>query len=70
MTPWEFLDNLVSMDRGIDNDKAWMTQRMQDQWPGDYTVAKYPCNKIQGYWRYRMEFADPQEETMFRLKYL
>ena len=69
MKPWEYLDNLVSMDRGPEHSAAWMDRRMKERWPGNYTVIKYRGDQIEGYWRYRIAFNDPKEETMFRLKY-
>lgn len=65
MTPWEYLDNLVSMDRGPEHNSLWMEKRMKEQWSGNYTIETYT---YAGYC-YRIAFKDPKEETMFRLKY-
>ena len=67
MTPWEFLDSVVMMDRGPEHNEAWMLQHLKLHWPGNYYVEKYTYQDT--FVRYRLTFADPKEETMFRLKY-
>ena len=42
-------------------------QRMQDHYPGNYTLEKY-YDEDRGY-SYRLKFDTPQDETFFRLKY-
>lgn len=66
MTPWQYLDNLVRSDRGPEHGEDWMTARLQISWPGNYRV-KYTKWDFRN--PYYIEFDNPADETMFRLKY-
>ena len=69
MTPWLYLDQLVQSDRGYWYDETWMTDRLQQKWPGAYRVEKVVDYQWQAV-EYKIVFDTPKEETMFRLKYL
>ena len=67
-TPWQFLQNLLHVDRGPEHDETWMTECLQRRWPGPYKVVK----EIDYQWQaieYKIVFDSPEEETWFRLKH-
>ena len=64
-TPWEYLDSLVCSDRGPEHNETWMTERLQKQYPGNYTVKK-----IEGFiTTYNLVFESPADELMFKLRW-
>lgn len=67
-TPWEYLNDLALSDRRIDDDEAWMTERLQNKWPGNYHVQKI-LSKADGWYDYHIVFDTPADETWFRLQY-
>lgn len=66
ITPWQYLDDLVHSDRGLEHDEDWMTSRLQLRWPGNYRV-KYTTWDFRN--PYYIEFDNPADETMFMLKF-
>jgi len=68
MTPWLYLNGLISSDRAPEHNEVWMTAKLQAKWPGDYTVVK-DIDYQWHYVEYKMVFDNPADETMFRLKY-
>lgn len=69
MNPWEYLDTWSKTDLPDESKSIeWINQEMQDRYPGPYRVRRTGTM----YWRsgYRLDFKNPQEETMFRLKWL
>lgn len=68
MTPWQYLKNLVMMDRGPEHDEAWLTMRLQNMYPGPYRVERvidYEWQSVE----YVIVFDDAKEETMFSLRW-
>lgn len=63
-TPYERLLDISMSDRGPDQGVEYMTKVLQDRWPGKYCVEW--SNKEQ---RHVIKFVDPQEETLFLLKW-
>ena len=51
--------------------REWINQEMQSHWPGPYRIERCQSRYAGTGWRidYEIKFADPKEETMFRLKF-
>ena len=71
MTPWEYLGHRAMSDRPIGADLGVITERMRARWPGNYQVVSKQINDSQhGYVvKWVLEFDNPAEETMFRLRW-
>lgn len=69
-TPWKkYLESLLQLDRGVEHGEAWMTERLQQRWPGPYRVVKV-ANWGWNSFDYQIVFDSPEDETMFTLRYL
>ena len=70
-TPWEYLGEWSMSDRDPNAPLTSVTDRMQAKWPGNYQVVSKRINDSQHGWiiKWVLEFSDPAEETMFRLKW-
>jgi hypothetical protein len=70
-TPWEYLGQWAMSDRPIGADLEVITERMRARWPGNYQVVSKQINDSQqGYViKWALEFDNPAEETMFRLRW-
>lgn len=68
ITPQRYLNDLISSDRGPEHNEVWMTDRLQQRWPGNYKVVKdidYQWQSVE----YNMVFDTPEDRTMFILKW-
>ena len=70
-TPWEYLGEWAMSDRDANQPISAITERMQARWPGNYRVVSRRINDSQhGYiLKWVLEFDNPSEETMFRLRW-
>jgi len=71
-TPWEWLSDWEMSDRDPNTTLDMIIDRMKLRWPGRYCIVvrevqhpKHACT----YSKWFIEFDDPAEETMFRLKW-
>lgn len=67
-TPWTYLEELISSDRGPEHNESWMTEKLQSKWPGNYKVVKDIDYQWQ-YVEYKIVFDNPSEETWARLQW-
>lgn len=71
-TPWEYLDNWAMSDKGPDETLQKLNERMQNRWPGNYTIVQKEVRDPQRFYKvlkYDFQFNPPEAETMFRIKY-
>lgn len=71
MTPWEYLGEWAMSDRDPNTPLSAVTDRMRAKWPGNYQVVERRINDRQHGWiiKWALEFDNPSEETMFRLRW-
>lgn len=68
MTPYEYLHNLVTSDRGPAHNEEWMTEKLQKRWPGNYKVVR----EVDYQWQwidYKIVFDSEADETWARLQW-
>lgn len=70
-TPWDYLEDWA-MSNSPNTSLDIVATRMKQRWPGNYRVVvkevphpKHACT----YSKWLLEFDNPAEETMFRLRY-
>ena len=70
-TPWEYLGERAMSDRDPNTPLSAVTASMRAKWPGNYRVVEKRIDDSQhGYViKWVLEFDNPSEETMFRLKW-
>lgn len=71
-TPWEYLENWAWSDRGPDETLQKLNERMQNRWPGPYTIVQKEVrdpDRFHKVIKYDFQFDPPEAETMFRIKY-
>lgn len=71
-TPWQRLEDWAQSDKGpVESTTAYITAKLQEQWPGNYTVVRYEAYDSRGGWvsGHKIVFDTNEEETFFRLKY-
>lgn len=70
ITPWQRLEDWALADKGHkESTLEYITAKLQERWPGNYTVEiMYPRHRG---WptNYQLVFADPAEETWFMLRW-
>lgn len=68
-TPWEFLKYWPMCERAPEHNEEWLCEKMKTSWPGNYRVVVkelYPPDRFS---EWALEFDNPAEETMFRLRW-
>ena len=70
-TPWQWLEDWQRSDLTPEQRSyEWIRTEMQHRWPGPYRLVRNPWSHRDLYGvAYVMQFVDPQEETMFRLRW-
>ena len=70
MTPWEYLDNWSKADLPwAQRSGEWINRKMRERWPGNYSVVRVGPRYMNRRCEYTLEFKNPTEETMFKLKW-
>jgi hypothetical protein len=72
LTPWAYLKDWERSDRDPKTTLDDVATRMQQQWPGNYRVVVKEVHHPEHLYKYSkwfLEFDNPAEETMFRLKW-
>ena len=69
-SPWTYLEEMVHYDRGPEHNEQWMTEKLQEQFPGPYKVEAQSVFKHYGVAiKYAIVFDDPKEEMLARIKW-
>lgn len=71
-TPWEYLEDWAMSDRDLTTTLDMIADRMKLRWPGNYRVVvkevRHP-EHMHKYSKWCLEFDNPGEETLFRLRW-
>lgn len=71
-TPWQYLEDWEMSDRDPNTSLDTIALAMQTRWPGKYQIVVKEIRHPEHMYKYSkwvIEFDNPAEETMFRLKY-
>ena len=70
-TPWQYLEDWNTSDHNPTVQPEHIATRMKSLWPGNYRIVIQEAMPYKGYrmTKWVLEFDDPAEETMFRLKW-
>lgn len=70
-TPWQYVKNWSMSDHDHRETLERLNQRMQNRWPGHYTIVKQPRWNGHNHYinEYVFEFKSPRDETWFRVQY-